>query len=465
MTAKLGGNFNKTSLIGWLVSLLIPVVVWLIPVSEMFSGQLRLFFVITSFVICLVAFNLLPLMVSAVLLPSLYAISGLVPMETAFSSWTNNTVWMILGALVLATVLDECGLLIRIAYWTIRKCGGTFTKTLYGIFIVGIILNLITFCNAFIITMVLVYGICKAMNLKPSRESALICFAGCCAGVTPSSFLYNPGYASLMETSIRSFVPDYTMGILVMPQYLWPLCLCCFITIFILTKVHKTKNMKFEGGKEYFDSKYAELGPMSAKEKKGLVVVGLLLLYLVTTNFTKFPAAYGFMVLPYLLFIPGVSVGNAEMVKKVNFPIIFFIASCLGIGTVGNAVGFGDFIAGVAVPLLEGRSALVAGLAFLVFGAIANLFMTPYAMVGGLSIPFANIAIQLGMSPVAACMILVFSCDLVFLPHEVAGYLVMYGFGLMPMKDFIKTQALKSLVMLLVFICIMFPLWSIFGMM
>lgn len=463
-TKNMNGKGISVTAIGWIVSILMPVIIGFIPSGDLFKESLKLFFMVTLFVICLVAFQLLPLLVSAVLLPALYTVTGLVPVDTAFSSWTNSTVWMILGALVLATVLDECGLLIRIAYWTIRKCGGTFTRTLYGIFIVGVVLNLITFCNAFVITMVLVYGICKAMDLKPSKESALICFAGCCAGVTPSSFLYNPGYVALMETSIQNYVPDYKMGILTMPQYLWGLPLACVITLFVLTKLYKAKDMKFEGGKEYFDIKYQELGAMSAKEKKGLAIVGLLLVYLITTKFTGLPAAYGFMTIPYLLFVPGIAVGDGEMVKKVNFPIIFFIASCLGIGVVGNMVGFGDFIANIAVPMLTGKSVLVACLAFLVFGALANLFMTPYAMIGGLSIPFANVAIQLGMSPAAACMILVFACDMVFLPHEVAGYLVMYGFGLMPMKEFIKTQALKSLVMLIVFVCIMFPLWGLCGM-
>lgn len=107
---------------------------------------------------------------------------------------------------------------------------------------------------AFVITMVLVYGICKAMNLKPSKESALICFAGCCAGVTPSSFLYNPGYVSLMETAIQNYIPDYKMGILDMPQYLWGLILCCVIMLFVLTKLYGAKDMKFEGGKFIYDA-------------------------------------------------------------------------------------------------------------------------------------------------------------------------------------------------------------------
>lgn len=80
--------------------------------------------------------------------------------------------------LVLSAVLEECGLLKRIAYYVILKCGGTYKGTVFGCFIIGIILNLITFCNGWLVASVLVYGVCKAMGLKTSNESALICFAG-----------------------------------------------------------------------------------------------------------------------------------------------------------------------------------------------------------------------------------------------------------------------------------------------
>ena len=39
-------------------------------------------------------------------------------------------------------------------------------------------------------------------------------------------------------------------------------------------------------------------------------------------------------------------------------------------------------------------------LSFMLFGMIANFFMTPLAMLGGLSIPFAQIAVSLGINPV-----------------------------------------------------------------
>ncbi len=63
---------------------------------------------ITLFMILIIAFELFPLLVSAILLPSLYMVSGIVPASAAFGSWSNTTVWMVLGGLIFSTVLDEC---------------------------------------------------------------------------------------------------------------------------------------------------------------------------------------------------------------------------------------------------------------------------------------------------------------------------------------------------------------------
>ena len=89
----------------------------------------------------------------------------------------------------------------------------------------------------------------------------------------------------------------------------------------------------------------------------------------------------------------------------------------------------------------------------------------PLAMLGGLSIPFAQIAVSLGINPVVACMILVYACEMLFLPYESNGNLIMYEYGMMPMKDFIKQEGLKTVIMFAGFIAVMFPLWNLFGLM
>ncbi len=454
---------DKKKLIGWLMSILVPVIIAFVPVSGDFTDSLKMFFMISLFVILIIAFELLPLLVSAILLPSLYMISGIVPIATAFGSWTSTTVWMVLGGLIFSNVLDECGLLKRIAYYVISKCGGTYGGAVFGCFFIGIILNMITFCYGWLVASALVFGVCKAMDLKPSRESSLVCFAGTIGATGATIFMYYPGYYAIIETSIRKFIPDYSMTMLSTFIYNGFSVVLYALTLLILMKVYKTKKMDMKFGRELFNEKYKELGKMSSKEKKAVVMIVLLLVYLFTARFTGLPAAYGFMSIPFLMFMPGIELGDNKTIGRLNFPMVFFVSACLGIGVVGAEVGFGEFLTNIAVPMLSGKSPLVACIAFMLFGIIANFFMTPFAMLGGLSLPFAQMAVSLGISPIAVVMILLYSCEILILPYESAGNLIMYSYGMMPMKDFVKQEGLKAVIMIIGFIVVMYPLWILFG--
>lgn len=462
---RMSTSADKKKRIGWAVSILIPVIIAFIPVSGDFTESLKRFFMITLFMIMIIAFELFPLLVSAILLPSLYIVSGIVPAATAFGSWSNTTVWMVLGGLIFSTVLDECGLLKRIAYFVIRKCGGTYGGVVYGCFVIGILLNLVTFCYGWVIAGALIFGVCKAMDLKPSRESSLVCFAGTIGCTGSTVFLYYPSYYSMIETSLQEFVPGYSMGMFTTFLYNGCFIIWCLLTLFILMKVYKTKKMDGKLNRKIFDEKYEQLGKMSKKEKKAVAMIVLLFAWLFSSNFTGLPAAYGFMTIPYLMFVPGIEIGDKEIIGRINFSMIFLVAACLGIGVVGASVGFGDFLTNIAVPFLSGKSVLVVCISFMLFGMIANFFMTSLAMLGGLSIPFAQIAVSLGINPVVACMILVYACEMLFLPYESNGNLIMYEYGMMPMKDFIKQEGLKTLIMFVGFIVVMYPLWNLFGLM
>ena len=462
---RMSTSADKKKRIGWAVSILIPVIIAFIPVSGDFTESLKRFFMITLFMIMIIAFELFPLLVSAILLPSLYIVSGIVPAATAFGSWSNTTVWMVLGGLIFSTVLDECGLLKRIAYFVIRKCGGTYGGVVYGCFVIGILLNLVTFCYGWVIAGALIFGVCKAMDLKPSRESSLVCFAGTIGCTGSTVFLYYPSYYSMIETSLQEFVPGYSMGMFTTFLYNGCFIIWFLLTLFILMKVYKTKKMDGKLNRKIFDEKYEQLGKMSKKEKKAVAMIVLLFAWLFSSNFTGLPAAYGFMTIPYLMFVPGIEIGDKEIIGRINFSMIFLVAACLGIGVVGASVGFGDFLTNIAVPFLSGKSVLVVCISFMLFGMIANFFMTPLAMLGGLSIPFAQIAVSLGINPVVACMILVYACEMLFLPYESNGNLIMYEYGMMPMKDFIKQEGLKTLIMFVGFIVVMYPLWNLFGLM
>ncbi len=102
---------SSSVLIKWLLTLLVPLIFLLIPVSDTYTSELQMFFMITIFIIIMLAFDLLPTLLPAVLLPTLYLLSGIAPIETIFSPWVGTTIFMILGAFVFTNVLEQCGLL------------------------------------------------------------------------------------------------------------------------------------------------------------------------------------------------------------------------------------------------------------------------------------------------------------------------------------------------------------------
>ena len=93
-------------------------------------------------VICIVAFDLMDVIIPSVLLPFAYYVFHVVPINIAYSPFTTETFWMILGAFVLTNALEECGILMRIAYWIIKTCGGTYNRTLYALYLVGLVLGI-----------------------------------------------------------------------------------------------------------------------------------------------------------------------------------------------------------------------------------------------------------------------------------------------------------------------------------
>ena len=118
---------------------------------------------------------------------------------------------------------------------------------------------------------------------------------------------------------MREFIPDYTMTMTSSLKYNGWFILWCIICILILMKVYHTKDLKTSAGKEILEEHYKSLGHITGKEKRGIILVLILLVYLCSTRITGLPAAYGFMVISVLVFLPGIGIGNEGTVKKINF--------------------------------------------------------------------------------------------------------------------------------------------------
>ena len=57
-----------------------------------------------------------------------YILFGIAGADVVFSPWTGSIIWLILGGLIIAVVFDKSGLMKRMAYFCIRKTGGSYKE-------------------------------------------------------------------------------------------------------------------------------------------------------------------------------------------------------------------------------------------------------------------------------------------------------------------------------------------------
>lgn len=368
-----------------------------------------------------------------------------------------------IGCMLLANVLNECGLLQRVAYWVAIKCGGSFNKSVYAIFFATFAISIVTFASGSVVCAALSFGFVKAMGLMKKKEGAIIMMAGMLGGSTVRMFLYYPVTMGPLLQSVWSVNPDFTLNFTQLLTYNWPVLFFCLLFIFLMEVVLKTKESEVNGSKEYFMEKFNELGKITAAEKKAIVGVVAILAWIITNPIHGLDCMYAFIFVPFILCMPGIDVGNSQNIQDVSWSTILFFASCLAIGTVCGTVGITALIGQIAAPILSGFGVLGTLVAVLIFGFAANFAMTPVAMLAAFSGLLYTIATSVGINPLALLFTFNMSTDMVILPYEYLTFLVFYAFGGMTMKQFFSFHLAKDIAYFVFFVAIMIPYWFLIG--
>ena len=130
----------------------------------------------------------------------------------------------------------------------------------------------------------------------------------------------------------------------------------------------------------YFKDEYAKLGKMSRDEKIGAILTVLLIVFMLTGNLHGIALDWGFIVLPWLMFFPGIKIATEEDVKGVDWSMVFFCIACLSIGTVSSYLGIGELVADLLVPALSGMNSTLVMVAIYAVAVILNFLLTPLAI-------------------------------------------------------------------------------------
>lgn len=447
----------------WAVSIILPLLICLIPLSEVYTAELRIFFIVTLFAILLIAFDLVDSLIAAVVLFMGYSVTGICDAAIVFSAWSNDVAWMIIGSLVFAAALNETGIMKRFAYALILKLGGSYTKMLWAIYFVGVIISFLTSCTGFPLLAAIAFAICRGLGYSlGSRESNGVALSAMAGALCPFAWIYSPINAGVADAVLKLIDPDLAITWVSYLQVSWPWFVFDLLWMILLTKVF-FKSTGAGVKTEFFKNELAKLGQISSAEKKALILTIIIVVYMIVASFTGWNTAWGFSLIAWAVFLPGINLANGDTLKKVNFGVVFFTVACITIGSVGNALGVGELINTLVGPMLEN----VSNVGFIggVWGiaTAANFLLTPVAVSTVLGVPLMQIGINLGIDPIATIFTLMMNTSNVFMPHENTAYLLFFAFGLMTMKDFIKYNAVRMVGHLIFMMAVIVPYWFLIG--
>ena len=443
------------------VTIIIPLILILIPQTEIYTPAMKWFLALTVGMLLWAAFDLTDLLIPSLLWPILLILLNIVPATVIYSSWLSLVVPCCVSAILLAGVLGRIGLLKRLTYWIVWKCGGSFTRTMYALYFACLIVSAITFAGASTIIAALCYGMAAALKMENKEEAAITMMVGMLAASTCRMFIYQPLTAALVTGSVEGIDPSFALTAIDMFKHNWTVIIYSVLCIFIFTKIAGTKHSSISGSKDYFEHEYNAMGKMTMDEKKGAAILIFLILGIFTNPWHHIDGMMFFVFAFCLCYLPGINIGSAQEIKNAPIGTFFFIAACMAIGAGCTATGVTAALSAKLTPILANLSSNMALFMIMIIGIILNLIMTPMAMVSAFSGPLVALTAPLGLNAHAVVYSFLFSTDMVFLPYEYVTFLIFFSFGVMTNKQFIKYHTIKNILFLGFFWVAIIPYWAL----
>ena len=457
---------NRNMLIvKWVVSILVPIIIFMLPETEAFTFAIKGFLAVTFWGVFCMATEIIPTALAAVMLPVFYILFNIATPAQAFAPWSSNAVWVIFGGIILAHVLMTSGLSTRIAYFTIIKSGGSFTGILIGLALAGVIIN--PFVPSIMAKTAMIapiaVGVCIALNLEKKTRAASAVMLAAFFGLASARLGFLTGEAGIpMMMSLVYDVTGYTVS---WAEYAYHnlLLSLLFTAISVAIVILVLRPEKAIEGKESIVKKYEELGPMSLAEKKVIALLILAIISLVTDTIHGISPAWIFMTIGLITFLPGINLMNDEQLGKLNYKIILLVAGCMAIGSVANASGAAKWMAEALAPLIADASPLQTIVTAWFFGILVNFILTPLPAMGSLPGPLAEIALQLEMNPLPVVYAFLYGLDQYLLAYIFPGLLFFYSFGYISMRNLLMVFVPRMIAGGLFIALIAYPYWKLIG--
>lgn len=458
-------SIDKKALIKWVIAIAISLIPFAFAISDAYSVQLQRFLFVTILAVLILAFELLQPIAVAIMMPTFWILLGSTDFATAFSPFGSSNIWIAISAMAFVLVVQDTGVLKRLGYFIFVKVKGDFVKMMIALYIACLLIAFVSMSQGQMLCFAFAYALWSTLGLKTTdRETMVLVLVTVLGTLQSSVFLYCPVSVALMNGSAQAVIPDFNLSLTEVMWYNLPVF---FISIFMMwlallwwKRGPKNEQLATENSYEYFKNEYESLGKITVAEIKGLLLVLLVVVLILTQPLHKMDMVYAFLLGLFLSYLPGINIGTGNAVKNVPWETIILAGSFMAIGSVGGALGLNQLITAFCVPIISMMGEYWSVLGTTVMATVSNFILSPFAMMAVLPAPIVQYCVAAGFDPTVHIMALYNAKDIVFLPYEFPAYLLFFSFGMITMNNFAKVCTFKAIISLIAVVVVLMPWWS-----
>ncbi|HWR40766.1 MAG TPA: DASS family sodium-coupled anion symporter, partial [Patescibacteria group bacterium] len=457
---------------GLQLAILLAAVVWFMgaPKGLSVEGHKAIVLFVGMFVLYLTEAIALPIASLAVV--PLAVLGGIVKTSVALESFASTSVYLMVGAFILANAMVKSRLAERLTY-VIMSIGGTSTKAIsLGIVLANIVLAFLV--PSSLARTAILLPVCMGIFQVFGQTGRSNFSTGMLLTLTMTNATMGAGI--LTATVPNPVTIDYLAKVGEVVTYGdWllygfpPALLMTIFTWWFIRYVFPPEVKQLPNGDEFVKQKLAELGPLSSVEKRAMLVFGLVVTLWATGGWTKIDPTIAALAGIILFFIPKFGFMTwADVNKNMSWQLIFVAGGGISLGLILMKTGAAKWFAVTIFSMLG-----LAGTSIL-FMLIVIMFVIQYMhllFVGTTAMATSFIPIVMAMAETAHVNPLIFTLPAAMI---IGGYpllmfysttpnIAVYGTGLLKVEDFPKVGFVICFVAVIVYALCATTYWRWLG--
>lgn len=265
------------------------------------------------------------------------------------AQFSGSTIWLCIGVFIMSIGINNSGIMKRLALWVLTKFPGTYNGQVTAMLLSGLITTPIipsSFAKTALMAP-LTSQVSEAVRVEPNSKPALgLWFANfICTYNLGNAFLSGSAFVALMIGYIGS---EFTWVSWLATTWLW--YIISIVLVYLFCTIYCKPKEKTSGNVDFIKEQYKALGPLSANEKKGFLIIACALVLWITQKLHGIDAGM-VALLADVAFIACGLITAPDANAKGQWTLIIFIGGVLSIAGLMTTTGVGTWIASWLGPI------------------------------------------------------------------------------------------------------------------